>query len=236
VRGSTSPDILCLQEIKCAPADLPASIAASFPGYHCFWSSADQKGYAGTAIITRVAPRAVTYGIGSPAHDEEGRTITAEFDDFFLVTAYVPNSGRGLVRHTYRTQEWDPAFRAFLVSLDKTKPVIMCGDLNVAHAEIDLANPKTNKKNAGFTPEEREGFTQLLAEGFVDSFRHFQPTATGQYSFWTYMGDARARNIGWRLDYFVVSRRFMPRVRASTIEPDVRGSDHCPVAIDLGEP
>ncbi|XP_053396966.1 DNA-(apurinic or apyrimidinic site) endonuclease-like isoform X1 [Mercenaria mercenaria] len=223
------PDILCVQETKCAQEDLPADVKVD--GYHDYWSSAEQAGYAGTGIYSKTKPINVTYGLGIKKHDSEGRVITAEYDKFFLVTAYVPNSGRGLPRLPYRSKEWDVDFREYLNNLNKTKPVIMCGDLNVAHLEIDLANPKTNKKTAGFTAEERQGFTDLLAEGYIDSYRELYPETEGAYSFWTYMGNARAKNVGWRLDYFVLSERLKEDLCDSVIRKDVMGSDHCPIVL-----
>ncbi|GIY32067.1 DNA-(apurinic or apyrimidinic site) endonuclease [Caerostris darwini] len=207
------PDILCLQETKCSDDKLPAE--ANIEGYHCYWLAGDQDGYSDVE-----------------KHDKEGRVITAEYKDFYLVATYVPNAGRGLVRLDYR-QEWDEDFRAYLKKLDQKKPVVLCGDLNVAHEEIDLANPKTNKKNAGFTKEEREGFSTLLSEGFVDTFRHLYPDSKGAYTFWTYMMNARAKNVGWRLDYFIVSKRFVENVCDSVIRKDVYGSDHCPITLFL---
>ncbi|XP_052239360.1 exodeoxyribonuclease-like isoform X2 [Dreissena polymorpha] len=224
-----SPDVLCIQETKCATADIPDDVKVD--GYHDYWSSAEKAGYAGTAIYSKTKPLNVTYGLGIDKHDDEGRVITAEFDQFYLVTAYVPNAGRGLPRLPYRSKEWDVDFRAFLNDLNKKKPVIMCGDLNVAHQEIDIANPKTNKKNAGFTVEERQGFTDLLAEGYIDSFRVLYPEKEGAYTFWTYMGNARGKNVGWRLDYFVLSERLRDNLCDHVIRKDVMGSDHCPVVL-----
>lgn len=225
-----APDILCLQETKCQENDVPKE--AKFLGYHSYWAQADKKGYSGVGIYSKAKPLNVSYGIGIAEHDSEGRVITAEYTDFFLVTSYVPNSGRGLVRLDYR-QGWDKDFRKYLKDLDEKKPVILCGDLNVAHKEIDLANPKTNTKTAGFTKEERQGFTELLAEGFVDTYRHFYPNKEKQYSFWSYMRNARAKNVGWRLDYFVVSERLIDKVSDSLIRQRVKGSDHCPVVLLL---
>ncbi|XP_033105216.1 DNA-(apurinic or apyrimidinic site) lyase-like isoform X2 [Anneissia japonica] len=209
------PDILCLQETKCDEKSIPGS--CTIDGYHNYWYAAEQAGYAGTGIMSKVKPLNVTYGIGCEQHDKEGRVITAEYDKFYLVTSYVPNAGKKLVRLAYR-EEWDKDFRNYLVDLDKKKPVILCGDLNVAHNEIDLANPKSNRnKTAGFTDQERQGFTDLLAAGFIDSYRHFYPQKTAEYSFWTYMMNARAKNTGWRLDYFVVSEKLKPNICDSVI-------------------
>lgn len=223
------PDVLCVQETKCALADMPSDVKVD--GYHDYWSSADQAGYAGTGIYSKTKPINVTYGLGIGKHDTEGRVITAEYDKFYLVTSYVPNSGRGLPRLPYRSKEWDVDFREYLNKLNKTKPVIMCGDLNVAHLEIDLANPKTNRKTAGFTAEERQGFTDLLAEGYIDSYRELYPEKEGAYTFWTYMGNARAKNVGWRLDYFVLSERLKEDLCDNVIRKDVMGSDHCPIVL-----
>lgn len=225
-----APDIFCIQETKCQKDNIPKE--AKFPGYHTYWAHAETKGYSGVGLCSKTKPLNVSYGIGIAKHDNEGRVITAEFEDFYLVTSYVPNSGRGLPRLGYR-QGWDKDFRDYLKNLDKTKPVILCGDLNVAHKEIDLANPKSNTKTAGFTKEERQGFTELLEEGFVDSFRHFYPGKAKQYSFWSYMGNARSKNVGWRLDYFVVSERLVPKVSDSLIRQRVKGSDHCPIVLLL---
>ncbi|XP_043914233.1 DNA-(apurinic or apyrimidinic site) endonuclease isoform X1 [Protopterus annectens] len=228
-----SPDILCLQETKCGESALPAEVK-DMPEYpNKYWACSDEKeGYSGVAMLSKKKPIKVTYGIGVEEHDKEGRVITAEFDKFFLVAAYVPNSGRGLVRLEYR-QKWDVDFRAYLKSLDKKKPLILCGDLNVAHKEIDLKNPKTNKKTAGFTVEEREGFTSLLEEGFADSFRHLYPDTQYAYTFWTYMMNARGKNVGWRLDYFVLSDALLDNLCDSKIRSKVMGSDHCPITLLL---
>lgn len=223
-------DVFCIQETKCPEKDIPKEI--KLPGYHTYWAEGQTKGYSGVGLCSKVKPINVSYGIGISEHDNEGRVITAEFEDFYLVTAYIPNSGRGLTRLEYR-QVWDKDFREYLKELDNKKPVILCGDLNVAHKEIDLANPKTNTKTAGFTKEERQDFTELLEQGFVDSFRHFYPNKTKQYSFWSYMRNARAKNVGWRLDYFVVSERLVPKLSDSLIRMRVKGSDHCPVVLLL---
>jgi exodeoxyribonuclease-3 len=201
-------------------------------GYHQYWCAADKKGYSGTAVFTRVEPVSVSYGIGIDVHDHEGRVITCEYEDFYLVNVYVPNSQNELKRLDYR-MEWEDDFRAYLVALDEKKPVIVCGDLNVAHTEIDLKNPKTNTKNAGFTPEERAKMTQLLEAGFVDSWRHFNPGVEGVYSWWSYRFKAREKNAGWRIDYFLVSEKMKERMRGADILTDIMGSDHCPVVLEL---
>ncbi len=225
-------DVVCLQEIKAHPGDVQH---LAWPkGYEVLWHHADKKGYSGTAILTRVKPRAVTRGIGVPAHDTEGRVLGVEFDDYWLLNVYQPNSQRGLTRLEYRTQSWDPAFLAYLKKLRrKGKPVVFCGDLNVAHTEIDLANPRSNRRNAGFTEEERTNFSRLLDAGFVDTFRWFEP-GPGHYSWWSRMSDCRARNIGWRVDYFVAGEKLKPALKRAWISPEVMGSDHCPVGLELG--
>jgi exodeoxyribonuclease-3 len=223
-------DVICLQETKAHPGDVQHVVWPR--GYDVFWNSADKKGYSGTVIFTRVKPLGVTLGLGKADHDREGRVITAEFADFFLVNVYQPNSQRGLTRLAYRTQEWDPVFLKFLKKLERRKPVIFCGDLNVAHTEIDLANPRSNRRNAGFTDEERENFSRLLARGFVDTFREFEK-GPGHYSWWSQMGDCRARNIGWRVDYFVASEQLRPALKRAWISPEVMGSDHCPVGLEI---
>lgn len=222
------PDVLCLQEIKATRED----VTVELPGYEQFWNSAARKGYSGTALFTRVKPLKVINGLGIEKHDAEGRVIRAEFPDFFLVNVYTPNSKRGLERLPYRTREWDVDFLKTMKSLEKKKPVIFCGDLNVAHTEIDLANPKTNMKNHGFTPEERAGFDRIVEAGYVDSFRVFQKEG-GHYTWWSPMSNARARNIGWRIDYFCLSKALVPRLKKAWIMPHVQGSDHCPVAVEL---
>jgi exodeoxyribonuclease-3 len=221
-------DIVCLQETK-AKED---QVDAKFDGYHAYWNSAERPGYSGTAIFSKAKPLDVRFGIGRDAHDGEGRVITAEYPDFHLVNVYVPNSGRELLRLNYRTESWGPDFLSYLKTLEKTKPIVFCGDLNVAHKEIDLARPKANVKNAGFTPQERSDFDAYIAAGFVDTFREFQKE-TGHYSWWSYMGTARAKNIGWRIDYFCISPSLRPRLKDAFIWPDVMGSDHCPVGIVL---
>ncbi|MFZ9855286.1 MAG: exodeoxyribonuclease III [Limisphaerales bacterium] len=223
-----SPDILCLQETKCTPGD----VAPVWPSrYDAFWNSAERKGYSGTAILSRHRPLRVVTGMGILHHDQEGRVLTAEFDGFFLVNVYTPNSQRELARLPYR-MEWDRDFRAYLRSLEASKPVVFCGDLNVAHTEIDLANPKANVRNHGFTAEERSGMDALVADGFVDTFREFEK-GPGHYSWWSPMGGARARNVGWRLDYFLMSGRIRPRLQSAFIRSTVLGSDHCPVGIEI---
>ena len=219
-------DFFCLQETKMQHGQLDLQ----FEGYQSFWNYAEKKGYSGTAIFTKHQPLQVTYGLGVDEHDHEGRVITLEMPDFYVVTVYVPNAQDGLKRLAYR-MKWDEDFRTYLKALDATKPVIVCGDLNVAHQEIDLKNPKTNRRNAGFTDEEREQFTKLLGSGFTDSFRHFYPTLEGAYSWWSYRFKAREKNAGWRIDYFVVSNRLMPRISSAAIHNEVFGSDHCPVEL-----
>ena len=221
-------DIVCLQEIKARPEQ----VDHDFSGYHIFWNPALRPGYSGTAILTRAKPLSVTNGIGHPGHDNEGRVITAEFKDFYLVNVYTPNSQRELTRLSYRTREWTPAFIAFLTALEKRKPVIFCGDMNVAHREIDLARPKANLRNAGFTIEEREAFDQVLDAGFQDSFRQFEQGG-GHYTWWSYQNGARERNIGWRIDYVCVSPVLRPALQSAFIEPHITGSDHCPVGVHL---
>jgi exodeoxyribonuclease-3 len=223
-------DVICLQETKAHPGDVQH---VTWPaGYQVHWNSAVKKGYSGTVVFTRTPPLSVRDGLGRAAHDQEGRVITAEFADYFLVNVYQPNSQRGLTRLAYRTEEWDPVFLKYLKKLEKQKPVVFCGDLNVAHAEIDLTNPKTNRRNAGFTDEERANFTTLLDRGFVDTFREFEP-GPGHYTWWSQMMNCRARNIGWRVDYFVASAALRPRLQRAWIEPQVFGSDHCPVGLEL---
>jgi exodeoxyribonuclease-3 len=227
---SCGADAICLQETKAHPGDVQH---VAWPGYRVYWNSAEKKGYSGTAILVRREPKQVTPGIGSPEHDREGRVLAAEFADFWLVNVYQPNSQRGLTRLAYRTEAWDPAFLAYLRRMGrKGKPVLFCGDLNVAHAEIDLANPRSNRRNAGFTDEERANFSALLDKGFVDTFRHFEP-GPGHYSWWSQMGDCRARNIGWRVDYFVAGEKLRPALKRAWISPEVMGSDHCPVGVEV---
>ncbi len=205
---------------------------AEFEGYHSYWNYAEKKGYSGTAIYSKHEPLSVSYGIGIEQHDTEGRVITLEMEDFYLVTVYTPNTQDGLRRLDYRMQ-WEDDFRAFLVELDKKKPVVLCGDLNVAHTEIDLKNPKTNRRNAGFTDEERGQIQNLLDAGFVDSFRYFYPDVTGAYSWWSYRARARENNSGWRIDYFLCSERLKERMKSASIHSDIMGSDHCPVELIL---
>ena len=221
-------DVVCLQETKLQAGQIDLALE----GYETYWNYADKKGYSGTAIFTRRHPLSVTYGLGIDLHDHEGRIITAEYEDFYLVTAYVPNSQDGLRRLDYR-QQWDKDLRAYLKELETRKPVVLCGDLNVAHREIDLKNPKSNRKNAGFTDEEREGFQQLLDAGFVDTFRHFYPDQTDIYSWWSYRFRAREKDAGWRIDYFVVSEALRPLLESAAIHTEIFGSDHCPVEVVL---
>ena len=221
-------DFFCLQETKMQAGQLDLQ----FEGYHSYWNYAEKKGYSGTAIFTRHEPLAVTYGLGIEEHDHEGRVITLEMPEFYLVTVYTPNSQDGLRRLSYR-MEWEEAFRAYLLRLDAVKPVVVCGDLNVAHKEIDLKNPKSNRQNAGFTDEEREKFSTLLAAGFVDTFRHFYPTQEGAYSWWSYRFSAREKNAGWRIDYFLTSERLSGALQGACIHPEIYGSDHCPVEVTI---
>ena len=220
-------DFFCLQETKMQPGQLDLQ----FEGYESYWNSADKKGYSGTAIFTRHKPLNVTYGIGIDEHDHEGRVITLEMPQFFLVCCYTPNSQDGLKRLDYR-MTWEDAMRDYLKSLDRQKPVIYCGDLNVAHEEIDIKNPKTNRRNAGFTDEERQKFSELLSEGFIDTFRTLYPDEV-TYSWWSYRFHARERNAGWRIDYFVTSQRLLEHIRDAKIHTDIMGSDHCPVELQL---
>jgi len=221
-------DIFCLQETKMQEGQ--AEVNA--PGYHFYLNSAEKRGYSGTAVFTKEEPLAISYGIGMDEHDHEGRVITLEFPAFFLVNVYTPNAQDGLKRLSYRMQ-WDDDFRAYLMRLDENKPVIVCGDFNVAHKEIDLKNPQSNRHNAGFTDEERAKFSELLASGFLDTFRHFYPEQAGAYSWWSYRFNARSRNAGWRIDYFLVSERFAGAVQDAQILSGITGSDHCPVALIL---
>lgn len=221
-------DFFCLQETKLQPHQ----IQLDTPGYTQFWNSAEKKGYSGTAIFAKEPPLNVTYGLGVAELDTEGRLITLEYPGFFLVTCYTPNAQRGLARIDHRLK-WDEAFRAYLSELDKRKPVIACGDLNVAHQEIDLKNPASNRGNAGFSDEERESFGRLLDAGFTDSFRRLHPDATGAYTWWSYMFNARANNAGWRIDYFLVSDRIADKITATPIYSDILGSDHCPVGLEI---
>lgn len=222
-------DIFCIQESKLQEGQ----ISLDLPGYYQYWNYAQKKGYSGTAIFTRQEPLTVTYGIGIPEHDTEGRVITLEFPEFYMVTCYTPNSQNELARLPYRMQ-WEDAFRGYLLSLDAKKPVILCGDLNVAHQEIDLKNPKTNRQNAGFTDEERGKMTELLESGFTDTFRHFYPDLENVYSWWSYRFKAREKNAGWRIDYFITSKRLDEKLTDAKIHTDIFGSDHCPVELTLG--
>ncbi len=230
------PDVICLQETKISD-DLVSGF--TFPDYpYTYWNCAEKKGYSGTAILSRIEPISVAYGIGIGKHDTEGRVITAEFEDYYLVTVYTPNSqnhdeNKRPRRLDYRTGEWDVDFLNYVKALEADKPVVFCGDLNVAHREIDLANPKTNRKNAGFTDEERARFDSILEAGFVDSFRHLYPDATDRYSWWSYRAGARKRNIGWRIDYFCVSGNLYAKIKEADILPEIEGSDHCPVTLEL---
>ena len=221
-------DIFCIQESKLQEGQVELEL----PGYHQYWNYAEKKGYSGTAMFTKEEPVSVTYGLGIEEHDHEGRVITAEFPEYYVVTCYTPNSQDGLKRLDYRMQ-WEDAFRAYLKALETKKPVIFCGDLNVAHQEIDLKNPKTNRKNAGFSDEERAKFTELLEAGFVDTFRYFYPDQEGIYSWWSYRFSARAKNAGWRIDYFCVSESLKDRLVDAKIHTEVLGSDHCPVELDI---
>ena len=222
----TNADIFCIQETKCQPDQ----IELEFDGYKSYYNSAEKKGYSGTAIYTKKVPLSVSYGIGIDEHDKEGRVITLEFDEFYMVTIYTPNSKRELERLEYR-QVWEDEIRKYLLKLNAKKPVIMCGDLNVAHKEIDLKNPKSNRGNAGFTDEEREKMTELLNAGFIDTFRYFYPDTTGIYSWWSYRFNARKNNAGWRIDYFIVSELLKDRLVSANIHTEVLGSDHCPVEL-----
>ena len=230
--AALDPDVICLQETKLQAGQLELDL----PGYHQYWNYADKKGYSGTAVFTKAPPLAVTCGFGEDLHRHEGRVITAEYEAFYLVCCYTPNAQDGLRRIGYR-MEWEDDFRAYLVELDGKKPVVLCGDLNVAHNEIDLKNPGPNRGSAGFSDQERGKMTELLAAGFTDTFRALYPDKTGAYSWWSYRFNARANNAGWRIDYFIVSRRLMDRVREAAIHPEVAGSDHCPVelVLELGE-
>ena len=221
-------DVFCLQETKLQEGQIDLDL----PGYEQYWNYAEKKGYSGTAVFTKKTPLSVTYGIGVEEHDHEGRVITLEFEEFYLVTVYTPNSQNELKRLDYR-MEWENAFRAYLLAPKEKKGVIVCGDMNVAHKEIDLKNPKTNRQNAGFTDEERAKMTELLDSGFVDSFRYFYPDAEGIYSWWSYRFQARAKNAGWRIDYFLVSEELAERMDSASIHTDILGSDHCPVELQI---
>lgn len=223
-------DVFCLQETKLQAGQIEMNL----PGYHQYWNYAEKKGYSGTAVFTRIEPLNVEYGIGIEAHDQEGRVLTLEFADFYLVCCYTPNSQDGLKRLDYRMQ-WEDDFRGYLKELERKKPVVLCGDLNVAHEEIDIKNPKSNRMNAGFTDQERGKMTELLAAGFVDTFRALHPEETGAYSWWSYRFHARENNAGWRIDYFIVSEALRSRVASASIHSEIYGSDHCPVELCLGE-
>lgn len=221
-------DIFCIQETKCQEGQ----VDLEFEGYKSYWNNAEKKGYSGTAIFTKKKPTNVSYGIGIEDHDKEGRVITLEFEKFYMVDIYTPNSKRELERLDYR-MVWEDDVRKYLLELNKTKPVIMCGDLNVAHEEIDLKNPKTNRKNAGFTDQERNKMTELLKAGFTDTFRYLYPEKENAYSWWSYMGRAREKNIGWRIDYFIVSNDICKKIKDAKIYPEIMGSDHCPVGLEI---
>ena len=221
-------DCFCLQETKLQPEQ----ISLELPGYDQYWNSAVKKGYSGTALFTRIKPVSVTYGLGIPEHDQEGRIITAEFDSHYLVVCYTPNSKRELLRLDYR-MVWEDEIRKYLLSLNEKKPVIYCGDLNVAHEEIDIANPKTNHHNAGFTDEERGKMTALLSSGFIDTFRYQHPDTRDAYSWWSYFAKSRERNVGWRIDYFITSESLKDRITGASIHPEIMGSDHCPIELDI---
>ena len=226
--NSTDADFFCIQESKLQEGQ----IALNLPGYHQYWNYAEKKGYSGTAIFTRHEPISVSYGLNIPEHDTEGRVITLEYGNFYLVTCYTPNSQNELSRLSYRMQ-WEDAFRSYLIELDQKKPVILCGDLNVAHEEIDLKNPKTNHKNAGFSDEERNKMTELLDAGFTDTFRYFYPDAENIYSWWSYRFKAREKNAGWRIDYFITSKRLNTQLKDAAIHTDIFGSDHCPIELTI---
>lgn len=221
-------DIFCLQETKCQQGQ----VELEFDGYKSYWNSAEKKGYSGTAIFTKKEPINVTYGIGKEEHDKEGRVITLEFKDYYIVTIYTPNSKKELARLNYR-MDWEDEIRKYLLHLNSKKPVIICGDLNVAHEEIDLKNPKTNRRNAGFTDEERNKMTELLNAGFTDTFRYIYPEKTESYTWWSYIGQARTRNAGWRIDYFITSKQIEEKIKDAMIYSEIYGSDHCPVGLEI---
>ena len=221
-------DIFCIQETKCQPDQ----IELKFENYQSYWNSAEKKGYSGTAIFTKKNPINVTYGIGIEEHDKEGRIITLEFEGFYLINNYTPNSKRELERLEYR-QIWEDEIRKYLLKLNEKKPIIMCGDLNVAHKEIDLKNPKQNRRNAGFTDEERSKMTELLEAGFTDTFRYLYPEKENEYTWWSYMGNAREKNVGWRIDYFIVSKEIESEIKEARIHQEILGSDHCPVELNI---
>ena len=228
--AAENPDVLCLQETKAQPEQVPSSTWPS--DFAAYWNSAEKRGYSGVVTFAKNKEGEATLGIDSEEDDHEGRVVTLEYDDFFLVNVYTPNSQRALTRLEYRTGQWEPTFRRYLKKLETKKPVIVCGDLNVAHTELDLANPKTNRGNAGFTEEERTQFQALIDAGFVDTFRLFNK-GNGHYTWWSYMNKSRPRNVGWRIDYFLVSQSLIPRVKTAHILPQVLGSDHCPVILEL---
>jgi len=225
---SADPDIICLQEVKA----MPEQVELELPDYKQYWNPAVKKGYSGVAVFSKTEPLDVQSGFGMEEHDQEGRVLTLKYDSYYLVNVYTPNAKRELLRLDYRTQEWDVLFLEHVVKLQEEKPVIFCGDLNVAHKEIDLANPKTNRRNAGFTDEERAGFDNIVSAGFIDTFREFEQEG-GHYSWWSYRSGARERNVGWRIDYFCISPELRPQLKSAYILPDVMGSDHCPIAIEL---
>ena len=225
-------DIFCIQETKMQEEQIDDNMKELFKEYNSYWNSAEKKGYSGTAIFSKRKPINVTYGIGIEEHDKEGRVITLEFEDFFMVDCYTPNAKRGLERLDYRVI-WEDEFRKYLLKLNETKPVILCGDLNVAHEEIDLKNPKTNRGNAGFTDEEREKMTELLNAGFTDTFRYLYPDKEDAYSWWSYMFKAREKNVGWRIDYFIVSKTIEDKIKEASIYSEILGSDHCPVGLEI---
>lgn len=227
--NAVDADVFCIQESKMHRDQAEFD----FSGYYEYWNSAEKKGYSGVAIFSKQEPLSVGYDMGIAHHDKEGRIITAEYSDFYLVNVYTPNSKRELERLEYR-MEWEDDFRAFLKALESKKPVIVCGDLNVAHKEIDLKNPKTNRRNAGFTDEERKKMSVLLDSGFIDTYRHFYPDKEGAYTWWSYMGKARANNTGWRIDYFLCSKGLDSRLKSASIYPEILGSDHCPVGLEIG--
>ncbi|HIU10786.1 MAG TPA: exodeoxyribonuclease III [Candidatus Avidehalobacter gallistercoris] len=225
---NSGADIISVQETKMQPGQAEVELA----GYNQFWNSAEKKGYSGTLVFSKAEPQSVAYNLGLAEHNDEGRAVTLEYEQFYLVNIYVPNAQDGLARIDYRLR-WEDDFRAYVQRLDKLKPVIICGDMNVAHEEIDLKNPKTNRGNAGFSDEERGKFSELLAAGFVDSFRYLHPDETGAYSWWSYRFNARKNNAGWRIDYFLVSERLADEIKAAYILPEVMGSDHCPVVLEI---
>lgn len=226
--AEVDPDVMCLQEVRAEPDQVNLPL----PQYHIYWNSAEKKGYSGVATFTKKKPLNATYDMGIEKHDREGRMVTLEYKNYFLVNVYTPNAQRGLARLDYRTQEWDEDFLAYVKGLEKSKPVIFCGDLNVAHKEIDLANPKSNERNAGFTVEERRGFDAIVESGFIDTFREFTQEG-GHYTWWSNFGRAREKNVGWRIDYFCISQGLRKKLKEATILPHVQSSDHCPIRIVL---